>query len=159
MDLQRAARDVLTPLGYEVLELSVSSARGGSGGRNAGTRRVLLRIDRLDEQVVSVQDVARAAEAFGLELDRLDPIPDAYRLEVESPGAERPLVTVRHFERFRDLLVKVRTDGETLTGRVRSVDEGRISLELAGSGDATTRTIALDAIERARLAEWPDSPR
>jgi ribosome maturation factor RimP len=165
MDLHQAARDVLTPLGYEVLELSISSARGessargGSGGRGGGTRRVLLRIDRLDEQVVSVQDVAKAAEAFGLELDRLDPIPDAYRLEVESPGAERPLVTLRHFERFRDLLIKVRTDGETLTGRVRSVDEGRISLELAGSGDETTRTIALDAIERARLAEWPDSPR
>ncbi len=159
MDLHQAARDVLTPLGYEVLELSISSARGGSGGRGGGTRRVLLRIDRLDEQVVSVQDVAKAAEAFGLELDRLDPIADAYRLEVESPGAERPLVTLRHFERFRDLLIKVRTDGETLTGRVRSVGEGRISLELVGSGDDTTRSIALDAIERARLAEWPDSPR
>jgi ribosome maturation factor RimP len=158
MDLQHAARDVLTPLGYEVLELSVSSARG-AGARGGGTRRVLLRIDRIDEQVVSVQDVALAAQAFGLELDRLDPIPDAYRLEVESPGAERPLVTQRHFERFRDLLIKVRTDGETLTGRVRSVEDGRISLELVGSGDDTTRTIALDAIERARLAEWPDSPR
>jgi ribosome maturation factor RimP len=153
MDLQQAARDVLSPLGYEVLELAVSSGRG------AGTRRVLLRIDRLDEQVVTVEDVARAAEAFGLELDRLDPIPDAYRLEVESPGAERPLITPRHFERFRDLLVKVRTGGETLTGRVRAVEDGRISLELVGSGAEALRTIAVEAIERARLAEWPDGPR
>ncbi|CAN5719153.1 ribosome maturation factor RimP [soil metagenome] len=159
MDLHEAARDVLTPLGYEVLEISVSSGRGGSGGKGQGTRRVLLRIDRLDEEVVSVQDVARAAGVFGLELDRLDPYPDAYRLEVESPGAERPLVTLRHFERFADLLIKVRTGGETLTGRVRSVQDDRITLELVGGGDATTTTIALDAIERARLAEWPDSPR
>jgi ribosome maturation factor RimP len=156
MDLHHAAREALTPLGYEVLEVSVSRSRGSAGGRGEGARRVLLRIDRLDEGVVSVEDVQRAAEAFGLELDRLDPFPDAYRLEVESPGAERPLVTARHFERFRDLLVKVRTDGETLTGRVRAVADGSIELELEGGA---LRSVALAAIERARLAEWPSAPR
>ncbi len=148
MDLKEAARDVLTPLGYEVLELHVSSGRG--------PRRMLLRIDRLDEAVVSVEDVRSAAEAFGLELDRLDPIADAYRLEVESPGAERPLVTARHFERFADLLVKLRVDGETLSGRVRAVDGDRLTVELDGGEQ---REVALAAIERARLAEWPDTPR
>jgi ribosome maturation factor RimP len=148
MDLMAAARDVLTPLGYEVLELHVSSGRG--------PRRVLLRIDRLDEAVVSVEDVRSAAGAFGLELDRLDPFPDAYRLEVESPGAERPLVTARHFERFADLLVKIRVGGETLSGRVRAVDDDRLTVELDGG---ERREVALSAIERARLAEWPDTPR
>jgi hypothetical protein len=74
MDLTQAARDALTPLGYEVLEVSV-----GPHGRS---RRVLVRIDRLDEQVVGVEDVRRASEAFGLELDRLDPFEGAYQLEV-----------------------------------------------------------------------------
>jgi len=148
MDLTEAARDVLTPLGYEVLELHVSSGRG--------PRRVLLRIDRLDEAVVSVEDVRSAAEAFGLELDRLDPITDAYRLEVESPGAERPLVTARHFERFADLLVKLRVGGETLSGRVRAVDGDVLTVELDGG---ERREVALAAVERARLAEWPDTPR
>jgi len=152
VDLQDAARDVLTPLGYEVLELAVSGGRGGP-------RRVLLRIDRLDERVVSMADVERASAAFGLELDRLDPFPDPYRLEVESPGPERPLRTPRHFERFRDLLVKVRTGGETLSGRVRDVGADHIVLELEGGADDRIRTIALSAIERARLAEWPPSPR
>jgi len=151
MDLQRAANDVLTPLGYEVLELQVSSGRGA--------RRVLLRIDRLDEAPVSVEDVRLAAEAFGLELDRLDPFPDAYRLEVESPGAERPLVRARHFERFKDLLVKVRVSGTTLSGRVRDVDVAgeTIVIELDGAGER--REVALASVERARLAEWPDTPR
>lgn len=150
-DLAQAARDVLTPLGYEVLELHVSHGRG--------PRRVLLRIDRLDEAVVSVEDVRTAAETFGLELDRLDPFPDAYRLEVESPGAERPLVTARHFERFRDLLVKVRVAGETLSGRVREVHGEQLVLEVEAPGGSVRREVALSAIERARLAEWPDSPR
>jgi ribosome maturation factor RimP len=150
VDLKQAATDVLTPLGYEVLELHVGSGRG--------PRRVLLRIDRLDEAAVSVEDVQTASEAFGLELDRLDPFPGAYRLEVESPGAERPLVTARHFERFANLLVKVRVADETLHGRVREVQGDRLVIELeAPLGER--REVALADVERARLAEWPDTPR
>jgi ribosome maturation factor RimP len=36
----------------------------------------------------------------GDELDRLDPIPHAYLLEVSSPGIERPLKTSKDFLRF-----------------------------------------------------------
>jgi ribosome maturation factor RimP len=149
MDLTQAARDALTPLGYEVLELVVT-ARGG-------TRRVLLRIDRLDEQVVSVEDVRRAAEAFGLELDRLDPFEGAYQFECESPGSQRPLVTARHFERFHDLLVKVRTAGASLSGRVRAVEGDVVVFEPADGSER--RRLRLTEIERATLAEWPATPR
>ncbi len=147
MDLAQAATAVLAPLGYEVLEC-VSSAKGR-------TRRVLLRVDRLDEQGVSIDDVAKAAEVFGLELDRLDPFEDAYRLEVESPGAKRPLFTERHFQRFHDLLAKVHVDGETFTGRIREVEDGSVTFEV----DGERRSVRLDTISNARLAEWPDSPR
>ena len=135
MDLAQAATEVLAPLGYEVLEC-FSSAKGR-------TRRVLLRVDRLDEQGVTIDDVAKAAEVFGLELDRLDPFEGAYRLEVESPGAKRPLFTSRHFERFHDLLAKVHVEG------------GTVAFELNGE----RREVRIDAIQNARLAEWPDTPR
>jgi len=149
MDLTQAARDALTPLGYEVLEVAVT-VRGAS-------RRVLLRIDRLDEQAVSVDDVRRAAEAFGLELDRLDPFEGAYQFECESPGSQRPLATARHFERFRDLLIKLRTGGVTIGGRVRGVEGDVVLFEPAdGSG---ARRLRLAEIERAHLAEWPATPR
>ena len=42
------------PMGYEVLEVTV--------GRRGRKRRILLRIDRLDESVVTIDDVARASE-------------------------------------------------------------------------------------------------
>lgn len=147
MDLERAAADVLAPLGFEVLELTVS--------RKGRSPRVLLRIDRLDEGIVSVADVATASEVFGLELDRLDPFENAYNLEVESPGAERPLVTRRHFERFHDLLAKVRVGDETFRGRIRAVGDDGVTFEI---GDER-RTVALAEIGSARLAEWPDTPR
>lgn len=149
MDLTHAARDALTPLGYEVLEVVVT--------QRGSTRRVLVRIDRLDEQVVSVEDVATAAEAFGLELDRLDPFEGAYQFEVESPGAERPLLTARHFERFIDLLAKVRVHGATFIGRTRAVDGSMVTFDVAGQ--EAPRRHDVHEIERATLAEWPDTPR
>lgn len=147
MDLAHAANEVLAPLGYEVLEVTVSTK-----GR---TPRVLVRIDRLDEEIVSVEDVERASEAYGLELDRLDPFPDAFGLEVESPGANRPLFRSRHFERFHDLKAKVRTGDETFTGVIREVDEATVAFEVNGE----RRTLALTEIDSARLAQWPDEPR
>jgi ribosome maturation factor RimP len=147
VDLKQAAAEVLTPLGYEVLELTVSTS-----GRK---RRVLLRIDRLDEAVVTMDDVATAAEVFGLELDRLDPFEEPYQLEVESPGSQRPLFTARHFERFHDLLVKFRAGGESVTGRVLRVEGDAVTFLVKG----VERIFTLQEIEQARLAEWPDKPR
>jgi ribosome maturation factor RimP len=147
MELAQAAEEVLAPLGFEVLECTVSGT-----GRE---RRVLLRVDRLDEQGVTVDDVAKAAEVFGLELDRLDPFDAPYRLDVESPGPKRPLKTERHFERFHDLLAKVRLEDETFTGRIREVSGGTIAFEV----DGERRTVRLDRIQVARLAEWPSEPR
>lgn len=147
MELAQAAEEVLAPLGFEVLECAVSGT-----GRE---RRVLLRIDRLDEQGVTVDDVAKAAEVFGLELDRLDPFDTPYRLDVESPGPKRPLKTARHFERFHDLLAKVRVANETFTGRIREVADDAVTFEV----DGARRTVRLDAIDIARLAEWPSEPR
>lgn len=148
MELHQAATEVLAPLGYEVLELKVVTR---------GRTSLLLRIDRLDEKVVSVDDVRRASEAFGLELDRLDPFKGAYQLEVESPGAERPLVRVRHFERFVDLKAKVRSGGETRTLVVRGVEGDTVLFEDPVS--AAPVRLAIGAIERATLAEWPSTPR
>jgi ribosome maturation factor RimP len=149
MDLTHAARDALEPLGYEVLEVVVT--------RRGASRRVLVRIDRLDEQAVSVDDVGRAAAAFGLELDRLDPFDDPYQFEVESPGAQRPLATARHFERFHDLLEKVKDAGAGFVGRVRGVEGDEVLFEV--DGEAALRRVALAAIEQANLAEWPSTPR
>lgn len=147
MDLAQAATEVLAPLGFELLELTVSQK-----GR---TPRVLVRIDRLDEETVSVEDVARASEAFGLELDRLDPFDATYHLEVESPGAKRPLTTRRHFERFHDLKAKVRVGDEGFTGVIREIGDAEVVFEVNGE----LRTVALDEMGSARLAEWPDEPR
>ena len=147
MELAEAAADVLGPLGYEVLELVMS----GKGKK----RNVLLRIDRLDGGVVTMEDVETATGVFSLELDRLDPFENEYNLEVESPGPERPLRTAAHFRRFSGLLAKVRAHDETFTGRVGEVTDERVTFDLKG----VPREVPLQDIQIARLAEWPDTPR
>ena len=147
MNLEQAARQLLEPLGFEVLEFIISG--------NHRRRRVLLRIDRLDQQIVSMDDVTLATEVFSLELDRLDPFPDDYKLEVESPGPERPLIRREHFQRFCDLQVKVRQGTESFKAIVRSADDEAVCLEL----DGEVRHINYQDLGMVRLAEWPKEPR
>lgn len=147
MDLAQAAREVLAPLGFEVLELTT----GGKGKK----KRVLLRVDRLDEAVVTMEDLTLVTDVFGLELDRLDPFDEPYALEVESPGPERPLISARHFERFHDLNAKVRAHGETFKGKIREVSSDSVAFEVNGE----QHKLALRDIDSAHLAEWPEEPR
>ncbi|WP_457630435.1 ribosome maturation factor RimP [Oceanithermus sp.] len=147
MDLWELVENVVRPLGFEPLEVNL---------HGAGKTQVLtVKLDRLDEKPVSVADLERANRVIGLELDRLDPIRGSYRLEVESPGPKRPLLTARHFERFAGLKVKVRSEEGGFTGRVVGVTGGRVTFETAGG---ERKTLELGEF-KANLAEWPAEHR
>lgn len=51
-------------------------------------------------QDVDLDDCERMSRELSAVLDVEDPIPQAYSLEVSSPGIDRPLVTPAHFRRF-----------------------------------------------------------
>jgi len=142
----QVAESVLAPLGYEVLEVNLRS------GKNP---ILLVRIERKDEAPVSVADLERASRALGAHLDTLEALlPARYLLQLESPGADRPLFTARHFERFAGLKVKVRSPQGNFTGRVGRVKGDMVEFLL----EQETRTLRLGTF-KANLAEWPDRPR
>lgn len=90
--LEEIVTQRLAEIGYDLVELR----KGGS--RN---RPVLdVRIDRRDGAPVTVDDCARASRAIEERLDGGEVIADRYRLEVSSPGVERPLKTAADFRRF-----------------------------------------------------------
>jgi ribosome maturation factor RimP len=77
---------------------------------------------------------------------------DYERLEVSSPGLDRPLKRLADYERFagREATVKLKlpVDGQRrFAGRVVGVEEGRVVLEIEGQ----RRHIAFEDIDRARL--------
>ncbi|MEZ4402713.1 MAG: ribosome maturation factor RimP [Kofleriaceae bacterium] len=57
--------------------------------------------------LVDLNDCERVSRELSAVLDVEDPIPQAYSLEVSSPGIDRPLVTVAHFQRFVGAEIKV----------------------------------------------------
>jgi ribosome maturation factor RimP len=130
---------VVTGMGYELVDLQVSN-RGG-----------LLRlfIDKpggigLEDCAAVSRQLIRVLEVEGVEYDRL---------EVSSPGLDRPLRKAGDFARFAGQKADVRMRTADATGRRRFVgvlrgeEEGRVSLEL----DGQTVALAIDDIDRARL--------
>jgi ribosome maturation factor RimP len=64
-------------------------------------------------------------------------LPGSYRLEVSSPGLERPLVARRDFERYAGREVKVRTSHPVagrrrLTGVLRGIEGDVVKLSVSG---------------------------
>jgi len=149
VELEKIAAGVLSPLGYDILEARLKSE---------GHKRVLLvRIERKDEVPIAVSDLEQANRALSSHLDQHDLLAgeDPYLLQVESPGAERPLFTARHFERFMGLKVKVKSPQGNFTGRVQKVGADEVDFLLDSK---ETRTLKLGTF-KANLAEWPDKPR
>ena len=64
-------------------------------------RRGLLRLFIDREGGVTLDDCQRVSEQVGAFLDVEDPLPGSYVLEVSSPGFDRRLRTLAHFERFK----------------------------------------------------------
>ena len=145
-DLHGIADGVLRPLGYEVLDVQV---------QNPGRRPALvIRMDRLDEQPITVEDLEAASRAVGAEFDRVDPIAGEYRLELESPGAKRPLTRARHYERMIGLKARVRSDGHSFTAPIKAVAGEQVTFDM-GDEDVTLTVGTF----QGNLGEFPDRHR
>jgi len=82
-------------------------------------------------------------------LDLEDPLPGRYRLEVTSPGLDRPLVTDGDFNRASGRRLRIiLADGGTLTGRLVTWDAQQVELDVAEGRAAVLRSdIARATIE------------
>ncbi len=76
------------------------------GGARGGLLRLL--IDRPGGGI-ALDDLAELSRVVGDLLDVYDPVEGRYTLEVSSPGINRPLTKLSHFEQHRGRRVKVRT--------------------------------------------------
>src|SRR2546430_4836002 len=56
---------------------------------------------------MTIEDCEIVSRALSPVLDASDPIDRAYRLEISSPGIDRPLVRRSDFERFAGHVVKI----------------------------------------------------
>lgn len=91
------AAPVLEGLGLRLVRVRISGADGCT---------VQIMAERADGSM-SIEDCEAASRALSPVLDVADPVPSAYRLEMSSPGIDRPLVRRSDFERALGQVVKL----------------------------------------------------
>jgi len=129
-------------LGYELADLEV---RLGSKG---GMVRVF--IDK--PEGIDLEDCEKVSLAVSALLDVEDPVPGNYNLEVSSPGLDRKLTKVEHFQRFEGDTVNVKMrfpiEGRRrFRGTLVSSDDENIVVEV----DGESHSLPLKTIDTARL--------
>jgi ribosome maturation factor RimP len=148
------AAPVLTGMGFRLVRVRVSGTSGIT---------VQIMAERPDGSM-AIEDCEAASRALSPVFDAEDPIEREYRLEVSSPGIDRPLVRCSDFERyagheakiemtvpldgrkrFRGILTGV--DGEAAKLRRKDVAEGEHADVLLPIADmAEARLVLTDAL-------------
>jgi ribosome maturation factor RimP len=95
--LAAIAEPVLAGLGYRLVRVRISGLAGCT---------VQIMAERADGSM-TIDDCEAVSRALSPVLDVADPIADAYRLEISSPGIDRPLVRRSDFERYAGHEIKV----------------------------------------------------
>src|SRR5207344_254163 len=88
---------VVEQLGYRLVRVRVSRAEGC-------TVQVMA---EGPDGTMTVEDCETVSRTLSPVLDVADPIDRAYRLEISSPGIDRPLVRQSDFERYAGHTVKI----------------------------------------------------
>jgi len=135
---------IVIDMGYELLGIEYV----------ASGKHSVLRLYVDCEKGIGVDDCEIVSRQVSAIMDVEDPISGQYNLEVSSPGIERPLFVIAHYQRFLGHDVHLRTyrpiDGKrNFTGSIGSVGETNNTIELVTELGPVTLDIGL--IEKANL--------
>ena len=147
MDRIRQVTELIEPtlrdMGLELVRVLVS------GGQRPTLQ---IMVERGDQAPTTLDACAKVSHAVSALLDVADPLPGAYRLEVTSPGLDRPLVRRADYERFAGLEARLETElpiegRRRFRGRLLGLAGDQIRLALP-EGEMS---IPFDAIKKAKL--------
>jgi ribosome maturation factor RimP len=141
-ELTRLLEPTIERLGYELTDLEVKL--GGKHG--------VLRVFIDGPEGIGLDDCEKVSLAVSAMLDVEDPLPVQYDLEVSSPGFDRKLTKVEHFQRFAGEIVKVSMrfpiEGRRrFRGTLESSDDENIVVDV----DGESHTLPIATIDTARL--------
>lgn len=139
MRLEKVVEPVIAGMGYELVD-----AQASNGGR-------LLRLFIDKPGGVTIDDCAEVSRHLTRVL-AVEGI-DYERLEVSSPGLDRPLRKEADFARFAGQRAEIRMRTPDATGRrkfagmLRGAEAGQVALEL----DGKLLSLALEDVDKAKL--------
>jgi ribosome maturation factor RimP len=145
-----AMRNVIEPeveaLGYRLVRVTIL------GGRSDPTLQVMA--ERPETGQLDLGDCERISRRLSDLLDALDPIEGGYRLEVSSPGIDRPLTRLHDYDDWkgheaRVTLAQPVNGRKQFSGTLRGVGDGEV-VHLAGK-DGQDYSIPFSSIASAKL--------
>jgi len=143
------AEPVLAALGYRLVRVRVSGSAGCT---------VQVMAERPDG-TMAIEDCETASRALSPVLDAADPIEGSYRLEISSPGIDRPLVRRSDFDRYVGHVAHVEmlapVDGRRrFRGELAGTEGECVRLRVgdtAAAGEGAEILLRIDDMMEARL--------
>ena len=141
------AEPVLASLGYRLVRVRISGAAGCT---------VQIMAERPDGTMV-IEDCEAASRALSPVLDVADPIETAYRLEISSPGIDRPLVRRSDFDRYAGhvahIEMTVPIDGRRrFRGQLLGTEGDNVRIRMSdATPDGTDALLPIDDMMEAKL--------
>ncbi len=140
--IEQAVAASVTALGFEMLSCTVFSFRNNTA----------LRILIDHPAGVKISDCERVSRQISATLNVEQPSAAQYTLEISSPGLDRPLITLAHYQRFIGHPVHIRLyealDGrKNFSGKLLNAANDQIDIEVDGQSLA----LPLKNIEKANL--------
>ena len=140
---------VVRGLGFDLVRVQLS-----------GVKDVTLQVmaERPIDGQLHIDDCAAISRALSDVLDEADPIAEGYRLEVSSPGIDRPLTRVQDFEKWSGFEAKIAVhdmiDGrKRFQGRLRGIENDIITI-VGNTGTAYALPFA--SVDSAKLVITDD---
>src|SRR5882672_1515030 len=150
------AGPVLQGMGYRLVRIKISGEFGCT---------VQIMAERPDGSM-QIDDCEAISRALSPVLDVADPIEKAYRLEISSPGIDRPLVRRSDFERYTGHLVKIEMavahqGRKRFRGTLGSVEADAVHLHRddTRAGEDADVMLVMEDIADARLVLTDESMR
>ncbi len=134
-DISAAITPALEALGFYLEDVTIISAG----------RRSMLTVIVDGDTHLSLDQVTSATKAIGEIVESIQSLGETpFTLEVTSPGLDRPLTKVRHWQKNLNRLVKVvLLDGLEIKGRIKDVNEVSATID--------EKNISYSDIKRATL--------
>ncbi len=142
--IEKLVAPVVSAGGFELVRVKVTGAE---------FKTLQIMAERPDH-TMSAEDCATLSRAISPVLEEADPIPGAYRLEVSSPGIDRPLTRLKDYHDWQGYEAKIDLDRmiegqKKFKGVLAGVDGDNICLDI--EGEAETALIPFVWIASAKL--------
>jgi ribosome maturation factor RimP len=147
--LEALIAPIVVALGYELVRVRLS------GGQD-----LVLQVmaERPSDGGLDIDECMTISRALSEMLDEKDPIENEYRLEVSSPGIDRPLTRLKDFTRWKNFVARITLatpvdDRKRVQGRIRGLEDDVIILR---DEHAVDMRIPFAAIDHAKLVITDD---